>query len=115
MSETKRYGDPVNGGRRVFCPLLPMRDYLIAREVKIQRVGMIEMPDESNVDKRLEVIAVGPDVQRVQVGDYIIPNPQYTGSAVVEGKKYFIMQEDDVPALFCKSRGIEVAAEIRTV
>lgn len=115
MSEPKPFGNPLQGKRRPFCPLLPTRDFLILRQVAVGKIRGIEMPDGSKADTRLEVIATGPDVQQLQVGDLVTPNPQYIGTVTVEAQTYFICQEDDVPAVFCSSRDVEVMREIKSV
>lgn len=108
----KRFGDPMDAKREEHCPIVPTRDYIVMRKVSKAKLGAIHLTDGSSVEARLEVLAVGPDVQHLKIGDHVIPNPQYMGKAVVAAVEYCICQEEDIPGIFADSRGLTVSRPV---
>ena len=55
--------------------------------------------DASEVNKGL-VLAIGPDVEDIQVGDIILPNWNAARKTTTEDEDVYIVQEDDVVLVF---------------
>lgn len=81
-------------------PIKPLGDRVVAvrEEVKTKTASGIYLP-ESSAEKTavFEVIATGPEVKDVKVGDRIIYNG-YAGEVKVDGKDYLIIRLEDILA-----------------
>ena len=64
--------------------------------------GGILIPATAQMSKRLawaEVVAVGPNVRAMQVGDRVLFNPEDRYEVEVRGEDYIILRERDVHAV----------------
>lgn len=72
---------------------------LIEKE-KVSEGGIIlTRADPSEVNRGL-VIDVGPDVEDVNIGDFILPNWNKAQKTSHEGETYYIVDESDVVLVF---------------
>ena len=82
-------------------PIKPLADRVVAvrEEVKTQTASGLYLPDSSKEKPVLaDVVAVGPTVKDLKVGDKIIYKEYSTTELKVDGKDYLIMKEEDVLA-----------------
>ncbi len=64
--------------------------------------GGILIPATAQVSKRLawaEVVAVGPHVRNVEIGDRVLFNPEDRYEVEVRGEDYLILRERDIHAV----------------
>lgn len=64
--------------------------------------GGILIPATAQMSKRLawaEVVAIGPNVRAMQVGDHVLFNPEDRYEVEVRGDDYIILRERDVHAV----------------
>ncbi|HLT69155.1 MAG TPA: co-chaperone GroES, partial [Acidimicrobiales bacterium] len=64
--------------------------------------GGILIPATAQISRRLawgEVVAVGPNVRAMQVGDHVLFNPEDRYEVEVRGADYIILRERDVHAV----------------
>lgn len=67
--------------------------------------GGILIPATAQVGKRLawgEVVAAGPNVRTMEVGDQVLFNPEDRYEVDVRGKDYLILRERDIHAVAAK-------------
>jgi len=67
--------------------------------------GGILIPATAQVGKRLawgEVVALGPNVRSMEVGDQVLFNPEDRYEVDVRGKDYLILRERDIHAVASK-------------
>lgn len=67
--------------------------------------GGILIPATAQISRRLawgEVVAVGPNVRAMQVGDHVLFNPEDRYEVDVRGKDYLILRERDIHAVAAK-------------
>jgi chaperonin GroES len=70
--------------------------------------GGILIPATAQISKRLswaEVVAIGPNVRAMQVGDHVLFNPEDRYEVVVRGDDYIILRERDVHAVAASRLG----------
>jgi chaperonin GroES len=70
--------------------------------------GGILIPATAQMSKRLawaEVVAVGPNVRAMQVGDRVLFNPEDRYEVEVRGDDYIILRERDVHAVAARRLG----------
>ena len=70
--------------------------------------GGILIPATAQMSKRLawaEVVAVGPNVRAMQVGDQVLFNPEDRYEVEVRGADYLILRERDVHAVAASRLG----------
>ena len=70
--------------------------------------GGILIPATAQISKRLawaEVVAVGPNVRAMQVGDRVLFNPEDRYEVEVRGDDYIILRERDVHAVAASRLG----------
>ena len=70
--------------------------------------GGILIPATAQLSKRLawaEVVAVGPNVRAMQVGDRVLFNPEDRYEVEVRGEDYIILRERDVHAVAASRLG----------
>jgi len=70
--------------------------------------GGILIPATAQMSKRLawaEVVAVGPNVRAMQVGDHVLFNPEDRYEVEVRGADYIILRERDVHAVAASRLG----------
>ncbi|MFP3901684.1 MAG: GroES family chaperonin [Acidimicrobiia bacterium] len=64
--------------------------------------GGIVIPATAQISKRLawaEVVAIGPNVRAMQVGDHVLFNPEDRYEVEVRGDDYIILRERDIHAV----------------
>src|SRR5215471_9225679 len=67
--------------------------------------GGIVIPATAQMSKRLawaEVVAVGPNVRAMEIGDQVLFNPEDRYEVEVRGEDYVILRERDVHAVASK-------------
>jgi chaperonin GroES len=67
--------------------------------------GGILIPATAQMGKRLawgEVVAVGPNVRTMEVGDHVLFNPEDRYEVEVRGQDYLILRERDIHAVASK-------------
>lgn len=72
------------------------------QEGERRSTGGILIPATAQVGKRLawaEVIAVGPNVRAMELGDHVLFNPEDRYEVEVRGEEYLILRERDVHAV----------------
>jgi chaperonin GroES len=82
-------------------PIKPLADRVVAtREVAATKTASgIYLPDNAKEKPVLaKVVAVGPDVKGIKIGDKIIYKEYSTTELKVEGTEYLIVKEEDVLA-----------------
>lgn len=85
-------------------PINPLRDYVVCvREEKKElktKSGLLIAPTVSDEDTTLKVVAVGKDVQQLNVGDRVIARNYAQTEAKLEfgGEQYQLIKEEDVLA-----------------
>ncbi len=70
--------------------------------------GGILIPATAQVSKRLawaEVVAVGPHVRNVEIGDRVLFNPEDRFEVEVRGDDYLILRERDIHAVAANRLG----------
>jgi chaperonin GroES len=70
--------------------------------------GGILIPATAQMSKRLawaEVVAVGPNVRAMQIGDHVLFNPEDRYEVEVRGADYIILRERDVHAVAASRLG----------
>jgi chaperonin GroES len=70
--------------------------------------GGILIPATAQISKRLawaEVVAIGPNVRTMQVGDHVLFNPEDRYEVEVRGDDYIILRERDVHAVAASRLG----------
>lgn len=76
------------------CPLLPTEDRVILKDAPLEAYsGLLVVPDKPSF--RGTVIAVGPDVLDLQVGDVVQYRP-FVGSRIeVDGLSWMLVREEE--------------------
>ena len=70
--------------------------------------GGILIPATAQISKRLawaEVVAVGPNVRAMQIGDHVLFNPEDRYEVEVRGDDFIILRERDVHAVAASRLG----------
>lgn len=83
------------------APLQPLSDYIVAvgEEAETKTASGLYLPDKAQEKpKTAKVVAVGPNVKQLKVGDRIIYK-SFTNTDVKVGKdEYILVKEEDVLA-----------------
>lgn len=82
-------------------PIKPLADRVVAvrEEVATKTASGIYLPDAAKEKPVLaKVMAIGPDVKGIKVGDRIIYKEYSVTELKVEGTEYLIVKEEDVLA-----------------
>ncbi|HUI03620.1 MAG TPA: co-chaperone GroES [Acidimicrobiales bacterium] len=87
-------------------PITMLADRVLAQQTVTEgerrsRAGIL-IPATAQVSRRLvwaEVIAVGPHVRSIKVGDKVLFNPEDRFEVEVQGDEYVILRERDVHAV----------------
>lgn len=82
-------------------PIKPLADRVVAvrEEAAAKTASGLYLPDNSKEKPVLaKVVAVGPDVKSLKVGDKIVYKEYSTTELKVEGTEYLIVKEEDVLA-----------------
>ena len=95
-----------HGGRDDKLAIKMLNDRVLVRvdqgEGERTSSGGILIPATAQISKRLawaEVVAVGPNVRAMQVGDHVLFNPEDRFEVEVRGDDYLILRERDVHAV----------------
>jgi chaperonin GroES len=87
-------------------PITMLADRVLAQqpqnEGERRSRGGILIPATAQVSRRLawaEVVAVGPHVRSIRVGDKVLFNPEARYEVEVQGEEYVILRERDVHAV----------------
>lgn len=89
-------------------PVKMMSDRILVdleSEGERKSTGGILIPATAQVGKRLawaEVVALGPNVRSMEVGDQVLFNPEDRYEVDVRGKDYLILRERDIHAVAAK-------------
>jgi chaperonin GroES len=92
-------------GRTDKLPIEMLNDRVLVRiesEGERRSTGGILIPATAQMGKRLawaEVVAVGPNVRSMEVGDQVLFNPEDRYEVEVRGEDYIILRERDVHAV----------------
>lgn len=77
----------------------PLTEWMLVKVVKSKGTGKIKVPDQFEKDEEVvEVVAIGPDVTKVAVGDRIVPVNMSGTAAQIEGVQHVFIKERDVIA-----------------
>lgn len=82
-------------------PLQPLGDYVVAvaEEAESKTASGLYLPDAAKEKpKTSKVVAVGPMVQQVKVGDRIVYKSYSTTEVKVGKEEYILVREEDVLA-----------------
>jgi chaperonin GroES len=97
---------PVSGGSGDKLPIKMLNDRVLVRvdggEGERTSSGGILIPATAQISKRLawaEVVAIGPNVRAMQLGDHVLFNPEDRYEVEVRGADYIILRERDVHAV----------------
>lgn len=83
--------------------LSPIKKNVIVELIEKERVtssGIVLASADREEANRGVVIAIGPQVEDVKVGDEILPNWNAGRQAKYENKDYWIINEDDIVLIF---------------
>ena len=104
MSSTASSGVP--GPTDEGLPIKMLNDRILVRtdtaEGERRSSGGILIPATAQMGKRLtwaEVVAVGPNVRAMELGDQVLFNPEDRYEVEVRGHDYIILRERDVHAV----------------
>lgn len=77
----------------------PLRNLVFLQPVqKEEKDGSVIIPEEFRYHKKAVVIAVGPKVTDLKIGDVVFLGEATGGSVeVFRGEKFIIMREDNIP------------------
>jgi chaperonin GroES len=79
----------------------PLADYVVAtaEEAESKTASGLYLPDNAKEKpKTAKVVAVGPDVKQVKVGDRIIYKSYSTTDVKVGSEEYMLVKEEDILA-----------------
>lgn len=82
-------------------PIKPLADRVVAtlEEVEAKTASGIYLPDNAKEKSTIaKIVAIGPDVKSLAVGDRIIYKQYQTTELKVKGCEYLIIKEEDVLA-----------------
>src|ERR1700722_10847964 len=90
-------------------PIIMLADRVLAQTPQAEgerrsRAGIL-IPATAQVSRRLlwaEVVAVGPHVRTIKVGDKVLFNPEDHFEVEVQGDEYVILRERDIHAVASK-------------
>ena len=87
-------------------PIKMLNDRILVRlsgaEGERKSSGGILIPATAQMSKRLawaEVVASGPNVRAMQIGDHVLFNPEDRYEVEVRGEEYLILRERDIHAV----------------
>lgn len=83
--------------------LKPIKDNviveLIEKELETASGIILKRADPTEVNKA-SVLAIGPDVTDVQVGDTILPNWNKAAKTVFEGQDFYVIKQEEIVGVF---------------
>ena len=83
------------------APLHPLSDYVVAtsEEAAAKTAAGLYLPENAKEKpKTAKIVAVGPSVKQVKVGDQIVYKSYSTTEVKVDGTEYILVKEEDVLA-----------------
>jgi chaperonin GroES len=83
------------------APLQPLGDYIVAAHeaAETKTASGLYLPDKAQEKpKTAKVVAVGPTVRQVKVGDRIVYKSFSTTEVKIESDEYILVKEEDVLA-----------------
>ena len=87
-------------------PIKLLHDRVLVREDNDGRerksLGGIVIPSTAQVGRRLvwgKVVAIGPNVRTVELGDRVLFEPEDRGQVELQGREYVLLRERDVHAV----------------
>jgi chaperonin GroES len=87
-------------------PIKLLHDRVLVREDNDGRerksIGGIVIPSTAQVGRRLvwgKVVAIGPNVRTVELGDRVLFEPEDRGQVELQGREYVLLRERDVHAV----------------
>jgi chaperonin GroES len=97
---------PAKRGSEPKQPITMLSDRVLAHQAQTEgerrsRAGIL-IPATAQVSRRLlwaDVVAVGPHVRTVKVGDKVLFNPEDRFEVEVQGDEYVILRERDIDAV----------------
>lgn len=72
----------------------PLRDKILIKPLEEKASSLIVIPDNQEAPEQGEVVAIGPQVSEVKVGDKIIFNKY----SLIEVRDLYLISEEDVLA-----------------
>ena len=98
--------EPGKVGRVDKLPIKMLNDRILVRlqgpEGERRSSGGILIPATAQMSRRLtwaEVMAVGPNVRAMEIGDQVLFNPEDRYEVEVRGEDYIILRERDIHAV----------------
>lgn len=88
-------------------PIKPLADRVVAvrEQAQAKTASGIFLPDNAKEKPVLAaVVAVGPDVKSLAIGDTIVYKEYSTTELKIDGKDYLIVKEEDVLATIARQR-----------
>ena len=82
-------------------PLNPLGDYIVAipEEASTKTAGGLYLPDNAQEKpKTAGVVATGPDVKKVKVGDRIVCKGYGPEKLDIDNREYILVKEEDILA-----------------
>lgn len=95
---TKYYVGEIEMTREDVLKVLPTANRVVVKETRETKVGSIILAESSQTKNTFaEVIAIGPDVAAIKVGDRVLIE-KYTGTELLDDQSevYSIVIEDDI-------------------
>lgn len=83
------------------APLQPLSDYVVAvsEEAEAKTATGLYLPENAKEKpKTAKIVAVGPNVRQVKVGDRIVYKSYSTTDVKVDKTEYILVREEDVLA-----------------
>lgn len=78
----------------------PQNDFIYIKVEKIEKLGRIEIPDTVKDDEeKVTVLGIGPEVEKIKVGNKIICMPKTGIQVPAEGEMRQFIREKDVMAV----------------
>jgi chaperonin GroES len=102
----KKRADALGGADKL--PVKMLNDRILVKietEGERRSTGGILIPATAQMGKRLawaEVVAVGPNVRAMEIGDQVLFNPEDRYEVEVRGDDYIILRERDIHAVAAK-------------
>lgn len=82
-------------------PITPLADYVVVRqqEAQTKTASGLLLPDKASEKPKIaEVLAVGPAVQDVKVGDRVVYGGYSTTEIKVDGAEYMLVKNENIYA-----------------
>ena len=83
--------------------LKPIKNNVIVELIEKEKVtssGIVLSSADPAEANRAKVIFLGPDVETVQKGDFVLPNWNSARKTKYDNKDYYIVSEDEIVLIF---------------